>query len=126
MNQDQRIGLALGVLLVGACSALFFRNETGFGGNNGLTDFKDILGFSLTADSTRVESVIPTVAIQRHGHGRQRRIIHRQSVSRQIVKDRAGDQTQARRKTARPGSAALSSRFPRMRRLTTRRRSARS
>ena len=28
MNQDQRIGLALGVLLVGACSALFFRNET--------------------------------------------------------------------------------------------------
>jgi urea transport system permease protein len=25
----------------------FFRNEMGFGGNNGLTDFKDILGFSL-------------------------------------------------------------------------------
>lgn len=32
----------------------FFRNEMGFGGNNGLTDFKDILGFSITADSTRV------------------------------------------------------------------------
>jgi urea transport system permease protein len=32
----------------------FFRNEMGFGGNNGLTDFKDILGFSLQADSTRV------------------------------------------------------------------------
>ena len=32
----------------------FFRNEMGFGGNNGLTDFKDILGFSLKADSTRV------------------------------------------------------------------------
>jgi urea transport system permease protein len=32
----------------------FFRNETGFGGNNGLTDFKDILGVSLTEDSTRV------------------------------------------------------------------------
>lgn len=31
----------------------FFRNEMGFGGNNGLTDFKDILGFSLQADSTR-------------------------------------------------------------------------
>jgi urea transport system permease protein len=32
----------------------FFRNEMGFGGNNGLTDFKDILGFSITADTTRV------------------------------------------------------------------------
>ena len=32
----------------------FFRNEMGFGGNNGLTDFKDILGFSLQADSTRI------------------------------------------------------------------------
>lgn len=32
----------------------FFRNEMGFGGNNGLTDFKDILGFSLQDDSTRV------------------------------------------------------------------------
>jgi urea transport system permease protein len=32
----------------------FFRNEMGFGGNNGLTDFKDILGFNLQEDSTRV------------------------------------------------------------------------
>ncbi|WP_295882072.1 urea ABC transporter permease subunit UrtC [uncultured Thiohalocapsa sp.] len=32
----------------------FFRNEMGFGGNNGLTDFKDMLGFNLQADSTRV------------------------------------------------------------------------
>ncbi len=32
----------------------FFRNEMGFGGNNGLTDFKDILGFSLQADGTRI------------------------------------------------------------------------
>jgi urea transport system permease protein len=32
----------------------FFRNEMGFGGNNGLTDFKDILGFSLQSDATRV------------------------------------------------------------------------
>ncbi len=31
----------------------FFRNEMGFGGNNGLTDFKDILGFSLQSDATR-------------------------------------------------------------------------
>ena len=27
----------------------FFRNEMGFGGNNGLTDFKDILGFNIQA-----------------------------------------------------------------------------
>lgn len=32
----------------------FFRNEMGFGGNNGLTDFKDILGFAITARDTRV------------------------------------------------------------------------
>jgi urea transport system permease protein len=32
----------------------FFRNEMGFGGNNGLTDFKDILGFDIQARGTRV------------------------------------------------------------------------
>jgi urea transport system permease protein len=31
----------------------FFRNDFGFGGNNGLTDFKDILGFSVQAQGTR-------------------------------------------------------------------------
>jgi len=31
----------------------FFRNDMGFGGNNGLTDFKDLLGFSLQSDATR-------------------------------------------------------------------------
>ena len=31
----------------------FFRNDMGFGGNNGLTDFKDILGFSLQSDVTK-------------------------------------------------------------------------
>ena len=31
----------------------FFRNNFGFGGNNGLTDFKDILGFSVQAETTR-------------------------------------------------------------------------
>jgi len=31
----------------------FFRNDMGFGGNNGLTDFKDVLGFDLQADTTR-------------------------------------------------------------------------
>ena len=32
----------------------FFRNNMGFGGNNGLTDFKDLLGFNLQSDETRV------------------------------------------------------------------------
>jgi urea transport system permease protein len=31
----------------------FFRNNFGFGGNNGLTDFKDLLGFNVQAESTR-------------------------------------------------------------------------
>jgi urea transport system permease protein len=32
----------------------FFRNDMGFGGNNGLTDFKDILGFDINASGTRI------------------------------------------------------------------------
>ncbi len=32
----------------------FYRNEMGFGGNNGLTDFKELLGFDLQANSTRI------------------------------------------------------------------------
>jgi urea transport system permease protein len=31
----------------------FFRNDMGFGGNNGLTDFKEILGFEIQAPATR-------------------------------------------------------------------------
>jgi urea transport system permease protein len=31
----------------------FFRNDFGFGGNNGLTDFKDILGFNVQTAGTR-------------------------------------------------------------------------
>ncbi len=38
----------------------FFRNEMGFGGNNGLTDFKEILGFSLQTDATRVGLFLAT------------------------------------------------------------------
>ena len=36
----------------------FFQNDLGFGGNNGFTDFKDILGFDLQQDSTRVVLVV--------------------------------------------------------------------
>ncbi len=32
----------------------FFRNDMGFGGNNGFTDFKDILGFDLSHDATHL------------------------------------------------------------------------
>ncbi len=38
----------------------FFRNDMGFGGNNGLTDFKELLGFPLAADSTRVGLLVIT------------------------------------------------------------------
>ncbi|WP_372882027.1 urea ABC transporter permease subunit UrtC [Psychromonas sp.] len=38
----------------------FFRNEMGFGGNNGLTDFKDIFGFSLQSPNTKLALFIAT------------------------------------------------------------------
>ncbi|SFR54895.1 amino acid/amide ABC transporter membrane protein 2, HAAT family [Marinobacter daqiaonensis] len=38
----------------------FFRNEMGFGGNNGLTDFREILGFNLRSDATRLGLFIAT------------------------------------------------------------------
>ena len=41
---------------------LFFRNDTGFGGNNGFTDFKRILGFSITAPQTRMALFVLTGA----------------------------------------------------------------
>jgi urea transport system permease protein len=36
-----------------ALKLAFFRNDFGFGGNNGLTDFKDVLGIPLQTDATR-------------------------------------------------------------------------
>ena len=39
----------------------FFQNDFGFGGNNGLTDFKDILGFSLQNSNTRISLFILSV-----------------------------------------------------------------
>ncbi len=41
----------------------FFRNDMGFGGNNGLTDFKELLGFPLSADSTRAGLLVVTAAV---------------------------------------------------------------
>jgi len=45
-----------------AAMLLFFRNATGFGGNNGFTDFKRILGFPITAESTRAVLYLVTLA----------------------------------------------------------------
>jgi urea transport system permease protein len=38
----------------------FFRNDMGFGGNNGFTDFKDILGVDVQQDTTRVVLLVTT------------------------------------------------------------------
>ncbi|MDY7115830.1 urea ABC transporter permease subunit UrtC [Halomonas sp. SSL-5] len=38
----------------------FFRNEMGFGGNNGLTDFRELLGFDLRTDATRLGLFVAT------------------------------------------------------------------
>ena len=40
----------------------FFRNDMGFGGNNGFTDFKELLGFDLHSDRTRVVLLVVTAA----------------------------------------------------------------
>jgi urea transport system permease protein len=39
---------------------LFFRNDTGFGGNNGFTDFKRILGYPIAAPGTRMALFVAT------------------------------------------------------------------
>ena len=41
----------------------FFRNDMGFGGNNGLTDFKDIVGFPIQAQTTRVAMLVASLAL---------------------------------------------------------------
>ena len=58
----------------------FFRNEMGFGGNNGLTDFKDILGFSLQSDATRLGLFIASGVVLGAGY----------LACRAIVKSRLG------------------------------------
>ena len=46
-----------------AAMLLFFRNETGFGGNNGFTGFQQILGFDITAPDTRAVLYWVTLAM---------------------------------------------------------------
>ncbi len=45
-----------------AAMLLFYRNETGFGGNNGFTDFKRIAGFPITHPGTRTVLFLMTFA----------------------------------------------------------------
>jgi urea transport system permease protein len=58
----------------------FFRNDMGFGGNNGFTDFKDILGFDLHSDRTRVVLLVITAIALALSY----------MVCRMIVESRAG------------------------------------
>ncbi len=58
----------------------FFRNEFGFGGNNGLTDFKDILGFPVNAQHTRVALFVASALS----------VIFAYLLCRSIVSSRAG------------------------------------
>jgi len=46
-----------------AAMLLFYRNETGFGGNNGFTDFKRIAGFPITHQGTRAALLLITFAV---------------------------------------------------------------
>ena len=57
-------GVYLSIIIAGADGAyaamlLFFRNEMGFGGNNGFTDFKRILGFPIATQEMRPVSCSP-------------------------------------------------------------------
>ncbi len=45
-----------------AAALLFFRNDFGFGGNNGLTDFRTILGFDINSVDTRRALYIASIA----------------------------------------------------------------
>src|ERR1700683_33286 len=58
----------------------FFRNDMGFGGNNGFTDFKDILGFDLHSDKVRVVLLVITAIMLAASY----------LVCRMIVSSRAG------------------------------------
>jgi urea transport system permease protein len=63
----------------------FFRNEMGFGGNNGFTDFKDILGANINEPSTRIGLFVATAIALALGY----------CACRYIVSSRAGRVLQA-------------------------------
>jgi urea transport system permease protein len=63
----------------------FFRNDMGFGGNNGLTDFKEILGFDINASGTRIGLFIASAVFLALGY----------LACRYITSSRAGRVVQA-------------------------------
>jgi urea transport system permease protein len=63
----------------------FFRNDMGFGGNNGFTDFKDIIGFDINKPSTHATLVVMTAFTLALGY----------ITCRYIVSSRAGRVIQA-------------------------------
>lgn len=63
----------------------FFRNDMGFGGNNGFTDFKDLLGFNLQVPGTRIALFIATAIALALGY----------VACRYVVSSRAGRVIQA-------------------------------
>ena len=63
----------------------FFRNDMGFGGNNGFTDFKELLGHDLKLPATRIALFVCTVACVSLGY----------LACRYIVASRAGRVLQA-------------------------------
>jgi urea transport system permease protein len=63
----------------------FFRNDMGFGGNNGFTDFKDLLGFDLHRDGMRVSLFVITAIFLGLSY----------VTSRYVVSSRAGRVVQA-------------------------------
>ena len=58
----------------------FFRNDMGFGGNNGFTDFKDLLGYDLHSPATRVGLFVASAVALAAGY----------LVCRYVVISRAG------------------------------------
>lgn len=58
----------------------FFRNDMGFGGNNGFTDFKEILGFDLHDGGTRMALLLATIVALGASY----------ALCRAIVESRAG------------------------------------
>jgi urea transport system permease protein len=63
----------------------FFRNDMGFGGNNGLTDFKELLGFNLQTNGMRVGLMVASALALALGY----------LACRYIVSSRAGRVIQA-------------------------------
>lgn len=69
----------------------FFRNEMGFGGNNGLTDFKELLGFNLQSDATRLGLFITTSATLLSIFWLSHFLLHRAQLGRIVCAIRDGE-----------------------------------